>query len=105
MSDVKYNWKVIETKSGKISFALCIGEKLHDEIIDINVAYQYEKEAIKHGKYTFSNSIDDFLSCAKLEAESKMRGEYYKRKFERTNSSDFRSLQKKLEKAEKKSSI
>lgn len=95
------NWKILETKSGKISYALCIGEKLHREFIDVALCYAFEMNSGE----TFSNSINDFLADSKLYFEAKTRGEYYKRKFERTNSSDFRALQKKLEKAELKAKV
>ncbi len=94
-----YNWKIIETEAGKISYALCIGERLQREFTDVALCCALQQNS----DYEFENSIEDFLADSKLSFEAKQRGEYYKRNFERTNSSDFRALQKKLEKADKKS--
>ena len=95
-----YNWKVLSTKAGKLSYALCVGQKLDREFTDVALCCALEQNS----GYEFDNSINDFLADSKLFFEAKQRGEYYKRKFELTNSQDFRSLQKKLEKGEKKKS-
>ena len=96
-----YNWKILETKAGKISYALCIGDKLDREFTDVSLCCAFEMNS----GHEFSNSINDFLADSKLYFEAIQRGEYYQRKFERTESSSFRALQKKLEKTKKKVKI
>jgi hypothetical protein len=66
-----YTWIFLETGrvKKKLTFVLCspsgTGHIERDRISDLNVAYQYEKEAIKSGHHTFTNHIDDFLSGSK----------------------------------------
>lgn len=62
-----YTWAFLQTGSvkKKLTFILCrpagVGYVEKDRIIDLNVAYQYEKGAIESG-HEFLNHIDDFLS-------------------------------------------
>ena len=92
------NWKIIKTKSGNISFALCSGDKLIREYsgLDLGLATHREKDSDDE----FENSIDDYLDDKNAEREARERGEYYKNKVETVDSTAFRALQRKIQKKE-----
>lgn len=86
------NWKIIQTKAGKLSYAACQGNKLIREFDDIAYALIFED------RNEFSNSLNDFLKESKLRVEALQRGEHFENKIERTDSTMFRSLQNKIKK-------
>lgn len=90
------NWKIISTKTGKLSYAACIGDKMLREFDDIAYALIFE------GRNEFKNSLNDFLAESKRSIEAQMQGKHFERKIERIDSTAFRALQRKLEKAEEK---
>lgn len=93
-----YNWKFLRTDGGKITYALCIGDRMKREVEDLGIASAIEIS----GEYEISNSINDLLADSKLYFEAKQRGKYYQRKVQYTVSGPFKTLQRKLEKAELK---
>ena len=95
---MKYNWKYIETPTGKLSYALCLGDKMIRELTDIGLVCAIESS----GQYELENSVDDFLADSKEHFEACQRGEYHKRKITRHESGPFKTLQRKIQKAEDK---
>lgn len=92
---MKLNWKYLESKT-KLIFAACKGEKLFKEFSDMSIAIAFEK----NGSHEFKNSIDEFLKEQKQHAEARMSGKYFERKIDRIPSTEFRRLQKQIEKKE-----
>lgn len=90
------NWKILQTKGGKLSYAACNGDKLIREFEDIAYALKYEE------REEFRNSLNDFMIESKLRVEARQRGEYFENKIVRVNSTEFRSLQNKIKKQEEK---
>jgi hypothetical protein len=62
-----FTWVFLETGrvKKKLTFVQCYksGKKYieHDRMTDLNTAYQCEKEGIRSGSHTYTNSVDDFL--------------------------------------------
>lgn len=88
------NWKILQTKGGKLSYAACTGNKLIREFDDIAYALKYEE------REEFSNSLNDFMIESKLRVEAAQRGEYFENKIVRVSSTEFRALQNKIKKKE-----
>lgn len=95
------NWKYIKTPAGRVSFAACQGEKLVKEFNDVGYACHYEKDF----GHQFKESIDIFMEDQKRVAQAKMDGKYINPKIGFVRSHEFRALQKRLEKKEKKNDI
>ena len=93
------NWKYLRTSAGKVTYALCVGDRMTRELDDAGMVCACERSMPEE----FENSVDDFLHDCKLAFEAKKRGEYYDRKVPYTASGPFGALQRKLAKdAEKK---
>ncbi len=95
----EYNWKFLQTDTGKLSFCLCIGEREYRETADVGIAAHIQSS----GDFDIVGpSIDEFLADSKKVIEAKMEGRKVFHKIKRTPSGEFRTLQRRLEKAELK---
>ena len=92
---MKLNWKYLRTAAGKMSYAVCVGDRRKIEFSDVNLAYHYEKD---HPEKEFEVSIDELMLDQKATAESKRNRTTYGSKIDFTDAAGFRALQRKLDK-------
>jgi hypothetical protein len=88
------NWIIITTDKGQLTYCACRGNRLVREFKDIAFAIKYEEAN------EFKNSLNDFLAESKLRFEAQQRCEHFEGKIEKVNSTEFRALQRRLEKAD-----
>ena len=93
-----HQWKFIETPTGRLTFALCLGDRCVKEFDDINLAYAIDKSE----KFKISNSIDEFLADSRRFFEDKKAGRRASHTVPRIRSSQFRADQNRIKKEEEK---